>query len=219
MWNSRTRSYLCALLAAASLACGSSGGNRNLRANANADGDQLAQTIAITVGKSESRDVASFIQATGSLTADETSDIAPKTAGRISNIGVNVGQFVSTGALVAKIDARDARLQLATAQAAVKRAQAGVLQAEARLGLGRGSAFNASTIPEVRAANANYEQTLAELRQAEANEKRYRELTETGDVTVATGKLLEESKFEPVPSVVENTTQLLDKIPRGKAEK
>ncbi len=186
MWNSRTRTYLCALLISASLGCGSSGGNRNSSANANSDAESLAPTIAITVGKSESRDVASFIQATGSLVADETSNVAPKTAGKISNIGVNVGQYVSAGTLIAKIDDRDARLQLSTAQAAVKRAQAGVLQAEARLGLGRGSSFNATTIPEVRAANANYEQTLAELKQAEANEKRYRELTETGDVAMIT---------------------------------
>ena len=58
-----------------------------------------------------------------------------------------------------------------------------VLQAEARLGLGPNGKFNASAIPEVRAAGANYEQTLAKLKQAEANEKRYRELTETGDVS------------------------------------
>lgn len=186
MWNARTGSFLITLLAAAGLACGSSGGNRNSRANANSEGEQQAQAIAITVGKSESRDVASFIQATGSLLADEKSDVAPKVAGKVANIGVNVGQFVSTGALVAKIDDRDAKLQLATAQAAVKRAQAGVLQAEARLGLGRGGSFNATSIPEVRAANANYEQALAELKQAEANEKRYRELTETGDVAMIT---------------------------------
>lgn len=185
MRNSRVRTYLCALLAAASLACGSSGGS-GPRANANVDAEPQAPTIAITVGKSESRDVASFIQATGSLVADEKSNVAPKTAGKISNIGVNVGQYVSTGTLIAKIDDRDARLQLSTAQAAVKRAQAGVLQAEARLGLGRGSSFNATTIPEVRAANANYEQTVAELKQAETNEKRYRELTETGDVAMIT---------------------------------
>lgn len=186
MWNSRTGSFLCAALAAVSLACGSSGGNRNARSNANADADQQAATIAITVGKSESRDVAAFIQATGSLEADEKSDIAPKTAGKVANIGVNVGQYVSTGALIAKIDDRDARLQLSTAQAAVKRAQAGVLQAEAKLGLGRGSSFNASTIPEVRAANATYELSIAVLRQAEANEKRYRDLTESGDVAMVT---------------------------------
>jgi RND family efflux transporter MFP subunit len=49
------------------------------------------------------------------------------------------------------------------------------------LGLSPNGTFNASTIPEVRAANANYEQALAELKQAEANEKRYRDLVETGD--------------------------------------
>lgn len=178
MRGSRIRAVLC-LSALLATACGSSG--RTAR-NANADADP--PPIAITVAKSESRDVASVIQATGSFTADETSDIAPKVAGKVANIAVNVGQFVGTGALIAKIDDRDARLQLATAQAAVRKAKASVLQAEARLGLAPGGKFNASTIPEVRAANANYEQTLAELRQAEANEKRYRELTETGDVAM-----------------------------------
>jgi RND family efflux transporter MFP subunit len=38
----------------------------------------------------------------------------------------------------------------------------------------------------VRSANANYEQALAELRQAEANENRYRDLVETGDVAMVT---------------------------------
>jgi multidrug efflux pump subunit AcrA (membrane-fusion protein) len=164
------------------ISCGSSGG-ANRQRNSNAEGPP---PIAITVGKSESRDIASVIQATGSLIAEETSDVAPKTAGKVANISVNVGQIVSSGAVIAKIDDRDARLQLASAQAAVKKAQAAVLQAEARLGLGGGSSFNASTIPEVRASNANYEQALAELRQAEANEKRYRELTQTGDVAMVT---------------------------------
>ena len=36
----------------------------------------------------------------------------------------------------------------------------------------------------MQAANANYEQALAELRQAEANERRYRDLVETGDVSI-----------------------------------
>lgn len=173
----------CTLLFAG--ACGSSSAGRNRNANANSD-SSTAQTIAVTVGKTESRDIAAVIQATGSVSADETSDVAPKTAGRIADLSVNVGQFVSGGAVIARIDERDARLQLASAQAAVKRARVSVTQAEARLGLGPGGSFNASTIPEVRAANANYEQTLAELKQAEANEKRYRDLAESGDVAMVT---------------------------------
>lgn len=122
--------------------------------------------IAITTGRSEARPVPAFIQATGSLVADERSNIAPKVAGKVADIAVNVGQFVSQGAVIARIDDRDARLQLASAQASVKQAVAAVRQAEARLGLGPNGNFNASSIPEVRAANANYEQLVAEFRQA-----------------------------------------------------
>ena len=67
-----------------------------------------------------------YIQATGSMVAQETSNIAPKVAGKVVNVGVNVGQFVGQGALIAKIDDRDARLRLAEAQASVKQAQAAV---------------------------------------------------------------------------------------------
>jgi multidrug resistance efflux pump len=86
--------------------------------------------------------------------------------------------------VIAKIDDKDARLRLREAEAGVRQAQAGVSQAEARLGLSNGGNFQASSIPEVRAASANYEQFQAELRQAEANEKRYRELVETGDTSM-----------------------------------
>ena len=142
--------------------------------------------ISITTAKSESREVPAVIQATGSLVADEVSNIAPKIAGKVSDISVNVGQFVQQGAVIARIDDRDSRLELASAEAAVKQSVAAVRQAEARLGLGANGKFDAEAIPEVRAANANYEQVLAELRQAEANEKRYRELVETGDVPLVT---------------------------------
>lgn len=178
-------SILVIFVALFTAACGRSAGNGNRAGNSNSD-SSTAQAISVTVGKSESRDIAAVIQATGSVSADETSDVAPKVAGKIADLSVNAGQFVSGGAVIARVDDRDARLQLSSAQAAVKRARVSVAQAEARLGLGPGGSFNASAIPEVRAANANYEQTLAELRQAEANEKRYRDLTESGDVAMIT---------------------------------
>ncbi len=173
-------------IAAICISCGSQTPSTEKRGNSNTDMDISAATIAVTAGKSEGRDIASSIQATGSLIADETSDIAPKTAGKISNVSVNVGQFVLVGRTIATIDDKDAKAQLASTQAAVKQAVAGVRQAEARLGLSPNGAFNASTIPEVRAANANYQQTVAELKQAENNELRYRELIESGDVAMVT---------------------------------
>lgn len=154
--------------------------------NGDSNSEQNAPPIQITVAKTEARNVPAFIQATGSLVADETSNVAPKVAGKIANVSVNVGQFVGQGVEIARIDDRDARLQLATAQASVKQAQAAVRQAEARLGLSPNGSFNASAIPEVRSANAIYEQNLAELRQAEANEGRYRDLVQTGDVPMIT---------------------------------
>lgn len=182
MFSSRLTAILILIAIVTSWSCGSSG-NTNVRVNVEAGNESV---IPITVGKSEQRNVAASIQATGSVVADETTNIAPKTAGKVANVSVNVGEFVSAGSVLARIDDRDAQLQLASAQAGVKKAQAAVLQAEARLGLTSRSQFNASTIPEVRAANANYEQTVAELRQAEANEKRYRELAESGDVAMIT---------------------------------
>ncbi len=166
--------------------CGKGGSADARPANSGSGDNQPAPLIAITVGKTQARNVPAFIQATGSLLADETSNVAPKVAGKIANVTANVGQFVAQGSEIARIDDRDARLQLASAQAGVKQAVASVRQAEARLGLGPNGTFNASTIPEVRSANAIYQQNLAELRQADANEKRYRELVETGDVPMVT---------------------------------
>lgn len=182
MLSTRIRMLVCAGFAAAICACGSNSASRQ---QTNSNSEQTTAT-SITVGKSESRDIASTINATGTFVAMETSDVAPKVAGKIANIYTNVGQFVGAGATIAKVDDRDARLQLVSAQAAVKQARAAVKQAEARLGLLDGRRFEASTVPEVRAANANYQQALAEQKQAEANEKRYRELTETGDVAMMT---------------------------------
>jgi multidrug efflux pump subunit AcrA (membrane-fusion protein) len=169
--------------AAAGLSCSSSGaGAERRRGNSNVE--DTTPPIAVTVAKTESRNVPAYIQATGSLVADEVSDVAPKVAGKVSNVSVNVGQFVSQGAVIAKIDESDARRNLVGAQARVKQAVAAVRQAEARLGLEPNGRFNASNIPEVRSAGASYEQAQAELRQAEVNEKRYRELVETGDVSM-----------------------------------
>ena len=186
MGKTRLKTLVCAVALFATISCGSAGVNSGKQGNSSAENNPQTAAIAITVGKSELRNVASVIQATGSLTANETSDVAPKTAGKVSDISVNVGQFVSAGAVIAKIDDGDARLRLSTAQAGVKQAQAGVKQAEAKLGLLDGGKFNASAVPEVRAADANYQQAVAEQKQAEANEKRYRELTETGDVAMIT---------------------------------
>ena len=135
--------------------------------------------VEVTTGASEEREIPAFIQASGTIAADESSGVAPKVAGKIVNIATDIGRAIKKGDVIAKIDDRDAKLRLRSAELAVR-------QAEARLGLGPNQDFNESLIPEVRAAAANYEQANAELRQAEANERRYRELSESGDVSAMT---------------------------------
>lgn len=181
--------FLLLMVVAAGLfsACGS-GNSQGQRGPGGPGGNAEPEEapIAVTVAQTESRNVPAVIQTTGSLVADETSNIAPKVAGKVVNVSIDVGDFVGQGAVIAKIDDSDARRRLAAAEAGVKQAVAAVRQAEARLGLGPNGTFNASRIPEVQAANANYQQALAELRQAEANEKRYRDLVETGDAAMIT---------------------------------
>ena len=182
--------FLCALTIFVS--CGGSSKAETEKSGANSQ-ENAAAPITISVGKSESRNVQATIQATGSLTADETSSIAAKVGGRVTNIYANVGQFIGKGDLIAKLDETEARLQLAQANAAVNQAIAGVRQAESRLGLSPNGSFNATTIPEVRVVNASVEQAQAQLRQAEVvlqqaevNEKRYRDLVTTGDTPMIT---------------------------------
>lgn len=144
------------------------------------------QAFSVSQAKAESRQIPAVVQATGSLVADEQSGVAPKIAGKVVNISTDVGRFIKEGAVIAKIDDRDAKNRVIEARASVKQAEAAVRQAEMRIGLAPNGNFNASSVPEVRAASANLEQAKAELRQAEANEKRYKELVESGDVAVVT---------------------------------
>jgi multidrug efflux pump subunit AcrA (membrane-fusion protein) len=162
--------------------CGKSGAKVTVKESGPAKSKNEVAAIPVTTTKAIAREVPSYIQTTGSMVADETSDVASEVSGQVISTPINVGSFVRQGTVIARLNDRDARLRLQQATASLKQAVAGVRQAEARLGLRPGGNFDASTIPEVRAANANHEQAVSQLRLAEANERRYRDLVETGDV-------------------------------------
>jgi multidrug efflux pump subunit AcrA (membrane-fusion protein) len=187
---------VCTALAAALLlsGCGKSESKADARENRKGGGEGGAAEsrrgpetppVTVTTAVAVAREVPSYIQATGSLIADEISDVASQASGQVVATPVNVGAFVRQGDVIARLNDRDARLRLQQAQSAVTQAVAGVRQAEARLGLRPGGNFDAVAIPEVRSAGSGLEQAQAELRLAEANEKRYRELVETGDVALS----------------------------------
>jgi multidrug efflux pump subunit AcrA (membrane-fusion protein) len=142
-----------------------------------------AHSVPVSTSIAVSQQVAAFIQATGSFAADETSDVAPEASGQVAATPVDVGAFVSDGAVIARLDDRDARLRLQQAEAAERQAAAAVRQAQERIGLGQGGAFNADAVPEARAARQNYEAAEAQAKLAGINAQRYARLVETGDVS------------------------------------
>jgi len=143
---------------------------------------RAAAPVEVTSTAAVTKPVTDFLPATGSLSADERSDVAPPTAGQVVATPVDVGAFVRTGAVLARLDDREARLRLQRAQAAEQQAAAALRQAQTRLGAGPGERFDPNAVPEVQAARRAAEAAEAQARLAEANAQRYANLVETGDV-------------------------------------
>src|SRR5918911_5320146 len=142
---------LVAALGLASAACGS-------RAQANKKQEPAAPAapaaVDVTTAPAIQRDLPRFVEATGSLAADEQTDVAPIVGGRVVSVGVDLGTYVQKGQVIVQLDAGDARLRLEQAQAALAQANSAVTQAEARLGLRPGQRFEATQVAEVKAAKA-----------------------------------------------------------------
>jgi RND family efflux transporter MFP subunit len=132
--------------------------------------------VDVTTAPAILRDLPRFIEATGSLAADEQTDVAPIVGGRVVSVGVDLGTYVQKGQVIAQLDSGDARLRLEQAQAALAQANSSVTQAEARIGLSPGQRFDPTKVAEVGAARAAYDL-------AEKNLRRYQQLLESGDIS------------------------------------
>jgi multidrug efflux pump subunit AcrA (membrane-fusion protein) len=181
------------VLIAALIFTAACGGSRTNQTNQNRTGGESAgsaeasasRPVEVSTIAAVVREIPAYLEATGSVTADESSDVAPQVSGQVSRTFVDVGAFVRQGQTIAQLNDRDARLRFRQAQTGVTQAQAAVRQAEARLGLGPNGRFDASAIPEARAARAALESSEAAARLAETNLRRYANLVETGDVARA----------------------------------
>jgi multidrug efflux pump subunit AcrA (membrane-fusion protein) len=158
-----------------SFACGSK--QAVVQANAPA-----VKTVSVSTTTAITREVPADFEETGSFVADESSDIAPPVAGRVISTPVNVGDHVKTGQVICELDHRDAELKLEQARAQYAEATASVRQARSRIGLGE-SAFDPTKVPEVAAAQANYQSAQAQAKLAAADARRYANLVATGDVS------------------------------------
>src|SRR5918997_1454809 len=105
-----------ALVAALGLTAASCGGSRAQANKKEAPAAPAAPpAVEVTTAPAIQRDLPRFVEATGSLAADEQTDVAPIVGGRVVSVGVDLGSYVQTG-----------RAAVRAAQVQVEQAQKGV---------------------------------------------------------------------------------------------
>jgi membrane fusion protein, multidrug efflux system len=132
--------------------------------------------IDVTTAPAITRELPRFFEATGSLAGDQQTDVAPSIAGKVVAVGVDLGSYVKRGQMIVRLDDVDSKLRVEQAQAQVEQSKAAVRQAEEKVGLRPGQAFDPNRVPEV--ANAR-----VALELAEKNLRRSEKLIESGDVS------------------------------------
>ncbi|HZN11099.1 MAG TPA: efflux RND transporter periplasmic adaptor subunit [Blastocatellia bacterium] len=171
------------LAAASLLALGMAGcGGSSAKSN-EATPTPEPKPVAVATAAAVEREFTATLQATGSLAAEESSDVASEVSGQVVKTPVDVGAFVRQGQLIAQLNDRDARLRLEQALAGEREEEAALRQAEVRLGIGPGGRFDSNQVPEVRSARAQADAAEAQARLAETNARRFAGLSETGDVS------------------------------------
>jgi len=158
-------------VAGAVMSCG--GSKANVRKE---EASSTPKTVEVTTAAAISRELPSFFEATGSLAGDEQTDVAPQTAGKVVEVGVDIGSAVRRGQMIVRLDDSELKLHVTQSQAQVEQAKAAVRQAEEKIGLRSGQAFDPSRVAEVAGAKVN-------LDLAEKNLKRAEKLIESGDVS------------------------------------
>jgi len=132
--------------------------------------------VEVTTAAAIKRDLPRFFEATGSLAGDQQTDVAPQTAGKVVAVGVDIGSQVRRGQMLVRLDDAELKLHVDQAAAQVEQAKAAVRQAEEKIGLRPGQAFDPNRVAEVAAARVT-------LELAEKNLVRASKLIESGDVS------------------------------------
>lgn len=117
---SRSPKALLSLLALSTLAVGTTACGR---ANGVGSGKALAaptpEPIRVTAAPVEARSLPRTLEVTGALAAEESADVAAERDGRVADVLVERGSFVEKGAVLARLDDRDARASLQEAKASL----------------------------------------------------------------------------------------------------
>ena len=167
---------LLLLLVATAVFIASCGGSKaNVRKDESAANAQPV-VVEVTSAAAIKRDLPRFFEASGSLAGDEQTDVAPQTAGKVVAVGVDIGSPVRRGQMLIRLDEGELKLKVDQALAQVQQAKAAVKQAEEKIGLRPGQAFDPNRVAEVAAARVT-------LELAEKNLIRAEKLIESGDVS------------------------------------
>ena len=164
------------LLVAAGAFVASCGGSKaNVRKEETAANAEPV-AVDVTTAAAIKRELPRFFEATGSLAGDQQTDVAPQTSGKVVAVGVDIGSYVRRGQMLVRLDDAELKLRVEQAAAQVDQAKAAVRQAEEKIGLRPGQAFDPNRVAEVAAAKVT-------LDLAEKNLRRAEKLIESGDVS------------------------------------
>lgn len=169
--------FIIAALSLTALACG---GGSKAQPNATAENTNAAAaasaTVDVTTMTPITRELPRYFEATGSLAAEEQTDVAPSIAGKVVTVGVELGSYVRRGQMIVRLDDNDSRIRLEQTIAQLQQAQAALRQAEAKINLRSGQAFDPERVADVGSARVALELAEKQLR-------RFERLLETGDVS------------------------------------
>ena len=175
LWKMILVCVLVAVGAGALSACKRSNGQTNAAASAS----PTPPVVEVTTMAAVSRQLPQYFEATGNFAANQQTDVAPETSGKVAAVGVDIGSFVKKGQMLVRLEDADFKDRVDQAQANLDQAKATLEQNRAKIGLRAGQKFNPENVPEVAAARAA-------LDLADKNLKRYEKLVESGDVSKAT---------------------------------
>ncbi|MEP7120539.1 MAG: efflux RND transporter periplasmic adaptor subunit [Byssovorax sp.] len=116
---------------------------------------EVAAIPAAHFARVTERRLPATLEASGTLAADETSEVASPGSGVCTSVEIDVGSYVKKGDPLVRLDGRDASLRLAQANAAAA-------QAQARLGTRPGERFDPGATAEVRAAKEAMDLAVAD---------------------------------------------------------
>jgi RND family efflux transporter MFP subunit len=137
-----------------------------------ADTALAAAPIEARFAKVTERKLPPTIAASGTLAADETSEVASPGPGVVVKVEVDVGSRVKKGDVLVQIDPRDPSLK-------AQQANAATAQALARLGIKVGDKFDPHKVADVRAAKEAMDLAVADA-------ERTKSLVKSGSVSEAT---------------------------------